>query len=909
MQQKTSPKKGLKRLFFIPLLAGGIFGLLYLFPFWNDMEKGIYDLFLHMKSSVKEDPSIRLLNIDDESIMKVGMYPWPRELIARGLEALTEAGADYIVFDIEFLEKSPMSVDKIYLDTGLNTEFNTVFGEIASNMNDLFNALSNKTINLQEAAEYGIMLGDSIADSRDGLYKKANLVAVENDSYLGQAMRLFGNSFITLNKQPENIGNRRKDLAETYIAYPKVSTKLPIVSEYKEFLVPIPEVTTMAKGGGFTNVEVDADGTLRKIYLVDKIDDKFYLQLAMAPLMHKMGNPELLVEKTHITIKKAAINGTVKDIRIPIDPKGRMLINWPKKEYKYSFKSLPFYSLLEYRNAEDKLAISLRKLKTKEIWRQLPGGYIPLDTLLEANKNMEDLRVQALDTGTQEDKKAWIESKAAFRSAAKDFFAQGLADSAIKISNGFIERSKAAGDVGLEKQQTEARDSFVALYKDCEETATFIEKTYKYLKEYMAGTFCIVGWSGAATTDLGVNPFQEDYVNIGVHASTANTIMQEDFLVEAPLWLSAILSVLVSVLVILVIAKMKTSNQILTGIGSVLVVFFAAFLVFRLTGVYVALLSPLLATFLSFLAYTLVSFLLSEREKSFLRKAFSTYLSTDVINELVDDPSSLKLGGQKKWITAMFTDIRGFSTVSEKLDAEQLVTLLNHYLSGMSDIVLEKRGTIDKYEGDAIIAFFGAPISFQEHALNACIASIRMKQKEAELNIKFLAEGITPTALLTRVGLNTGDMVVGNMGTEKKMNYTIMGNAVNLAARLEGVNKQYGSWILMSDETYKAAGDSVTARRLDKVRVVGINTPVQLWELIGVTSEMDTKSVQFLSDFEEAHSVFDTRDWKKASLMLGKLLKENPEDGPTKTYLKRSDNFIQTAPALDWDGVFNLTEK
>ena len=156
---------------------------------------------------------------------------------------------------------------------------------------------------------------------------------------------------------------------------------------------------------------------------------------------------------------------------------------------------------------------------------------------------------------------------------------------------------------------------------------------------------------------------------------------------------------------------------------------------------------------------------------------------------------------------------------------------------------------------------------------------------------------------------DTGDMVVGNMGTERKMDYTIMGNAVNLAARLEGVNKQYGSWILMSDATYKEAGDEFLARRLDRVRVVGINTPVQLWELIGFKSDADNGTLDFLARFDEAHEVFDTRDWKKAAKLLSSLAAERPDDGPTKSYIKKCEVFSLKPPSADWDGVFALTEK
>ncbi|HPG85993.1 MAG TPA: adenylate/guanylate cyclase domain-containing protein, partial [Spirochaetales bacterium] len=174
---------------------------------------------------------------------------------------------------------------------------------------------------------------------------------------------------------------------------------------------------------------------------------------------------------------------------------------------------------------------------------------------------------------------------------------------------------------------------------------------------------------------------------------------------------------------------------------------------------------------------------------------------------------------------------------------------------------------------------------------------------------RLLADGMTPNPLLTRIGLNTGDMVVGNMGTERKMDYTIMGNAVNLAARLEGVNKQYGSWILMSDATYQEAGEEFLARRLDRVRVVGINTPVQLWELVGLKADTDEGTLDFLARFEEAHKTFDGRDWKKAARLLSALAAERPDDGPTKSYIKKCEVFTLKPPASDWDGVFSLTEK
>jgi adenylate cyclase len=227
----------------------------------------------------------------------------------------------------------------------------------------------------------------------------------------------------------------------------------------------------------------------------------------------------------------------------------------------------------------------------------------------------------------------------------------------------------------------------------------------------------------------------------------------------------------------------------------------------------------------------------------------------------------------------------------------------------MSDIILANQGTIDKYEGDAIIAFFGAPLTDEKHAYKACVSALRMKQIETSLNEHFLAEKMTPNPLVTRIGLNTGDMVVGNMGTEKKMNYTIMGNAVNLAARLEGVNKQYGSWILATDATLQSAGPDIVARALDRVRVVGISTPVQLWEVMALRAEADARLNERLAGFAAAHELFEARQYPKAEKTFKELVAAYPDDGPSAAYLKRSQNFQQKPPADNWDGVFNLTEK
>jgi class 3 adenylate cyclase len=292
-----------------------------------------------------------------------------------------------------------------------------------------------------------------------------------------------------------------------------------------------------------------------------------------------------------------------------------------------------------------------------------------------------------------------------------------------------------------------------------------------------------------------------------------------------------------------------------------------------------------------------------------LRRAFSTYLSEDVVEEIVSDPTRLQLGGVKRHMTALFTDVMEFTRIAESLPPEYLVDLLNYYLSSMSDIVLDEKGTIDKYEGDAIMAFFGAPIELPDHALRACFAAIRMKQLEKAVNKHVIENGISPSPLLTRIGINSGEMVVGNMGTQKKMNYTIISNAVNLASRLEGVNKQYGSWILASESTIRETEGKILTRKLDRIRVVGINEPVRIYEVLDIASEAGDALNEQVELFHRAHALFEERNWKDAEKLFKLFLSLVPGDPVTSLYLDRCRHFTDNPPEKDWDGVFNLTEK
>jgi adenylate cyclase len=441
------------------------------------------------------------------------------------------------------------------------------------------------------------------------------------------------------------------------------------------------------------------------------------------------------------------------------------------------------------------------------------------------------------------------------------------------------------------------------------------------------GRLCIIGVDATSMTDMGLIAFQERFPNVGTYAAVGNMILSGEFLDNAPWYVSFIAALALSVIVAFIIKKLDIGKSIFAGLAAILITVGGFLLYFILTKHYVGLVVPFGSLTLTFLSLTALNFFTTIREKSFLRSAFSRYLAPDVIKQIIADPSKLQLGGENRDMTAIFTDIQSFSSISELLTASELVELLNLYLTEMSNIVLETRGTVDKYEGDAIIAFFGAPTSTEEHAALACRTAIQMKKTEFILREKIMnpqGKFFEPlnrliqagkirneSPLYTRIGINSGDMVVGNMGTPNKMDYTIMGNAVNLAARLEGVNKQYHtSGILISEYTRNKIGDEFIVRPLDRVRVVGISTPLRLYELLNINANADANIHDMLEVWTQALRLYEEeRDFSGAARLFQDLSAQNQADQVAKLYLSRCNEYISNPPPAEWDAVNNLTQK
>ncbi len=426
--------------------------------------------------------------------------------------------------------------------------------------------------------------------------------------------------------------------------------------------------------------------------------------------------------------------------------------------------------------------------------------------------------------------------------------------------------------------------------------------------DQLKGKIVIVGATATGIYDLRVTPFSTVYPGVEIHATIIDNILHRNFLIHSD-WIK-FLDICIIIVAGLIMGFAVPRVKAVAGIGLSLALIGAFVLanaaIFIRYNVWMNLIYPLLTMMTIYLGITVYRYVTEEREKKKVRGAFQYYLTASVVNEILKDPSKLKLGGDKKNLSVMFSDIRGFTSISEKLTPEELVHLLNEYLTAMTDVVFKYDGLLDKYIGDAIMAVFGAPLDQPDHAIRACRTAIEMMTELRRLREKWAAEGRPDVNI--GVGINTGDMVVGNMGSQMRFDYTVMGDSVNLASRLEGTNKEYGTNIIISEFTHEQVKDEFFCRELDFVQVKGKKRPVRIFELFGDRKEA-AQWQEFVSRFETGLADYRAGYWDEALAAFRSVLEVRPEDYPSQLYIGRCEALKEHPPEGAWDGVFTMKTK
>ncbi len=413
--------------------------------------------------------------------------------------------------------------------------------------------------------------------------------------------------------------------------------------------------------------------------------------------------------------------------------------------------------------------------------------------------------------------------------------------------------------------------------------------------------YVFLGVTAPGFKDLRPTPLQRDYPGVELHATMLDNLLSDDFMKEAPYY-AGLLAILLFSLGTGVSVRMlsKGLHEIGAALFFLSLPFVLGCLYYRANW-WLPVAAPAMGSFFALAAGIAVNYSLEGRQKRYIKNAFKQYLSPAVIERLMENPDKLALGGELRELSIFFSDVQGFTSISEKLTPPELTALLNEYLSAMTDIILSEGGTIDKYEGDAIIAFWNAPLDVPDHAMRAVRAALMCGRKLGELRPAFKTR--LGRDIYARIGINTGQVVVGNMGSRQRFDYTFLGDAGNLASRLEGINKQFGTYVMISEYTVAQLQDEFAMRELSRVRVVGRSVPVRVYEPM-FKDDYEAKAA-VLSTFGAALQKYYGGDFPEALALFQSI---GAADPPARAYADKCRWLIDNPPA-QWDGVWVMTEK
>ena len=892
------------------------------------------------------DPSLGSIEISDTALEKEGRFQnWTRAEYLDVVRILGEYGADRVAFDIYFLQER----------TKLLTE---------KQIRGLSSVDAQGIEKLLMEADYDSRFAQAI-EKADNVYLA--LFMYLTSSY-NRSEEVAADQEIVL----EYIKNNSPRL----MVPPEEST----ITEAIGFLPPVALLRNAALGYSYAQTAKDLDGVRRRYPVVYQYEGILFpsiaLQVGCAQLQVDINDVQVWPGEYVLIPNAKMSDGQVKDIKIPIDDDGTMYVNWADG-FKEAFVR---YDHWELRNAAKKhdsqkgLDTVKKAVAQDPTWRR---NLRSLPEYLEKELGITDqgearrvvLKWMLADA-----------SEAALRKNpdldAVEFFAsRGLKNPSnqnISVFNDIrrnnliakiVEQTPDIDYAGLhaaipeEKIEVQAhvnQDSvrqvreivlkrifhLVRLNMTDGEVDPAARPLYFYppavvvarekggrqelrpiTPEEIKGKILFYGETSTGSTDLSVMPFEGSYPMVGIYPNVLNTIFNESFISRPWEWGRHLFIMVLGVVMSIFVPRYKVLQGALI-IGA-LGTFYAllAFYAFD-QGIWLDFVGPMLTIVAGYLVITIYGYIKKEKEKEFVQGAFGHYLSPAVVEQIMDNPDMVnQLGGEERVMTAFFSDIASFSTISECLTPAELVDFINGYLTEMCDIIEQYGGTIDKFEGDAIVAFFGAPLYYEDHASRAVMACIDQQKKLLELREHWNQPGAIPPRLeelrdrwqnqgrtfaQVRIGITAGPMIVGNMGSRSRTDYTMMGDTVNLAARFESGQKIYGTNIMVNDQIYEQVKDLVEARQLDLIQVMGKEEPVVAYEILERKGELSEEMMQVVELYNKGMKAYWDYDFATASTFFEAALEIVPDDGPSALYADRCEEFTLNPPE---DLVFRADSK
>jgi len=904
-----------------------------------DQEIELQFLSVRMRHAARPVGTESLLHvdIDDNSLDKIGRWPWPRKKIAAIIDVLTECGARTIVLDIIFPDPQKVryvsETGEIY--GGDESEIITsaapvpVFDDAA--MADSVKRGANVYLPMH--------LGRKEINPKPIKEKVREALAARPNADFSEVLD-HALSDPDANIFPED----RQSAAGAYLRHRGVQALkkfgFPAAKESDETLSfeitpPLAPFAHAAYGSGFVNIVPDIDGIVRRIPLLGLSEGLYYPQLSFAAACRELARTR--GGEFKITSGKSAVSIDFADntkIIIPLDDKGKMLIRWTREDNE-ARRHIPAASVYAISNEEDKLrkmdnlAQGLR-VKFLRLGQKFPSAQLEelywsfaekTEAFDQAYKNriaaqrrmLRDMlyRPSSVPNPQQLEKLKHNESN-----LEKD-----LVTIARKLVAGLRETSSL--DVFLGKPakgaDSKAMDSYKASRAKAAQTLAMldalpaerqkIEKSLteltRELKAKVAGKTCFVGSNSTSAADFVPTPINRRTPGVVVNANAFETILTGRFVTQAPLFIDLLVILTAGILISLAAA---TRPVIQAGIISVCVAFgcalFNDFILYSQFNVLVVMVAPLVTMVASFLLITAYRQLTEERAKRQIRSMFAHALSPVLVDRLLEDPDLARLGGHHRTLSCMFSDLAGFTAMSERMGPQKTVGVLNRYFDGATEIIQNRwGGYLNKFLGDGIFSFFGAPVTQQDQATRALMSALDCQFDITRLNNELASESAENVQLALRIGITTGQAMVGNCGSSQRMDYTAIGECVNLASRLESANKFFGTRILVESTAWESCVKvNLLARPLGEIGIIGVQQPVIIWNVVGYATQHPPAHREAFGDFARALELFKSREFPAAHALFQKVLDVLPDDKPAQVYLELCSELIETAPSDDWEG-------
>ncbi len=856
----------------------------------QEIDRQSIDARFKLRGPRPGDPNIAILAIDDRSVNIIGRWPWPRAIIAKALENAYRYGAKVIASDVVFSE--PTDRPEVRLVNKLRQEV-----KLPQTVNAQLQTELNETDNDQIYADFvhyhktnlilGSFSGGHVDESSIPGFDDVCEDVVYRDSNLGKIVAAQSKPLVVI--------------AQNEISFP------PQFSDF--YKVALEQIATKIRS------DSPPPKTHIQTYQLNKKVLAAKLNFCDQNFLNPSSDPVAQLFQAHWSTVKSQVPGltaaTFEDWlntfeantpRNVVTDVGDWNFNIP--EIQSQSQNTGFFTT----EPDPDGVIRKPPLILRTGTQYMPA--IALQAYLTATNRQTDIRVGPLPRQSKIDGENL--------EGVKQFF--------ISDSDGndlFQVPVDPQGRLLINYAGPNHMFAYASIADLLDDSSPDVTVTQRFFKNghyeradshiakvtFFKNKILFLGATAIGIFDMRNTPFDGDFPGVETHANVVDNLMRQDFLRrdarEAQImpWIVLILGLLMAVALAQfgALAGMLATAVVLGGL-----LFVDRQFLFG-KGIVTSIMLPLGEVFMLYVAMTFYKYITEERAKKELRGTFSKYVSPAIVNEILKDPKNLELGGRKERVTTFFSDVRGFTTISERLDPRSLSDLLNSYLTPMTALVFQNKGTLDKYMGDALMAFFGAPIHYPDHAKYACRCALQSLEKLDELKTEYKKKGLPLIDI--GIGLNTGECSVGNMGSQTVRNYTVMGDAVNLASRLEGINKTYGTHIIISEFTYADVKDDFVCREVDWVQVKGKLHPVKIFELMTERERANGNLIEMTKYFAEGYNLYHQRNFGGAIGYFQKAIDQHPNDSTARIYIERCQEFLSAPPPENWDGVYVMKTK